>query len=302
MNLLLSTLVLFASWGSFAAETAPSESLKIKKLESEQEKSPVGGGAIQDMELKAEAGARSSWSMKATLGYSGPSLAEPFSDRRRNPDGRFTDVRTSVGGSMGLRYRLNETDAFNLGTGVSAVRPFHGIEQVDAEDPFISLDRATRWKGLQWFSRLSASVTTTEFYREIEQVGSSGISISARHFIPDSNWTVGFNTSLSLFFYERPYSEQNAHPGSDYFVGLYPSANYRVSDSWMITTSTALNAANRRREKDWAVWDTNEITQRLGVGWGVTREIYVSPYVNFFWKDPKWETSDFALSTVFSVF
>lgn len=301
MNLLITLLLSIVSVEAGAQEKAPTESLKIKKLEQTKE-AEAPAHTPRDMELKAEAGARSAWSMKASLGYSGPSLAEPLSDKRRNPDGRFTDVRTSLGGSVGVRYRLSSQDAISFGTGVSAVRPFHGVDTVDAEDPFLSYDRSTRWLGFDWFTRASASITTTEFYREIEQVGSTGISTSARYLVPDSQWTVGFNTSISFFFYERPYSQQNAHGGSEYFVGVYPSANYRLSDSWMITTSTALNAANRRREKDWSVWDTNEITQRLGFGWAITREIYFSPYANFFWKDPSWKTSNFAFSTVFSVF
>lgn len=296
----ISILSLFGALSAAADSTPNKESLSIKatqpkiKFEKNEE--------IQDIELKAESGAQTRWSMKASLGYSGASLAEPLSDKRRNPDGRFTDTRTSLGGSVGLRYRMSKRSTLNLGTGISAVKPFHGVEQVDAQDPYISIDRSYKWAGVQWYSRAFQSVSTTEFYRDIGQWGGTAFSQSGRYFIPDTQWTVGANASISFFHYDRPYSKTNPHGGSNYFVGLYPNAAYRVNRRWMINTSTALSAANRRYFKDWSQWDLQNITQRVGFGWSITREIYLSPYVNFFWKDPTWKTSNFAFSTIFSVF
>lgn len=296
-------LILIASLLGFTAgaETAPNkETISIektkpgKKFEKNEE--------IQDIELKAESGSRSRWSMKASLGYSGASLAEPFSDKRRNPDGRFTDTRTSLGGNVGLRYRLSKKSTVNFGTGVSAVKPFHGVEQVDAQDPRVSVDRSYKWGGIQWYSSASQFFTTTEFFRDIGQWAGTTLSQSGRYFVPNTKLTVGANTSLSFFHYERPYSKTSPHGGSNYFLGLYPNAAYRVNDKWMLNTSVALSAANRRYFKDWGKWELQNVTQRVGFGWAVTREIYFSPYVNFFWKDPTWKTSNFAFSTIFSVF
>lgn len=288
----------------FTASSRATEKANIEKtsLKDLTQKEFQTDSDIKDMELKAQAGAQKRWSLKASLSYFGPSLAEPLSDKKRNPDGRFTDVRTSLGGSLGLRYRRNKKSAINLGAGVSAVKPFHGAEQIDAQDPFISIDRTGNVGGLQTYSYISGAFTTTEFYRDIEQVGSIALSQTARYFVPKTAWTLGFNTSLSFFLYERSFSKQNFHVGSNYFLGAYPFAAYRFNDKWMINTSSAFQAANQRFQKDWMIWKPNNVTQRLGLGWGATREIYFSPYVTFFWKDPTWTTSTFSFSTIFSVF
>lgn len=299
---LLSTSLFTPISGAAETDTTKSNQETLSVEETKPAKVFKKNEEIQDMELKAESGAQTRWSMKASLGYSGPSLAEPLSDKRRNPDGRFTDVRTSLGGSVGLRYRMTQKSTLNFGTGVSAVKPFHGVEQLDAQDPFLSIDRSYKWGGVQWYSQASQSVSTTEFYRDIGQWGGTSFSQSGRFFVPDSQWTLGFNSSISFFHYERPYSKTSPHGGSNYFVGFYPNAAYRINSRWMVNTSSAFTAANRRYFKDWSQWDLPNVTQRVGLGWSVTREIYFSPYVNFFWKDPNWKTSNFAFSTIFSVF
>ncbi|MCB0407744.1 MAG: hypothetical protein KDD34_06020 [Bdellovibrionales bacterium] len=291
--------LLFTSTFSLA-QNSNQETLKLKDVQTK--KTFKENSEIKDIELKAEAGAKTRWSMKASLGYSGPSLAEPLSDHRRNPDGRFTDVRTSLGGSVGLRYRLKTDTTLNMGTGISAIRPFHGIEQIDTEDPYLSIDQTYKAAEVQWYSKAFASMTTYDFYRRVEQFGSVGFSQSGRYFIPNTQWTLGLNASLTFFLYERAYSKLHPHGASNYFAGIYPSLAYRLNEKWMLNTSSAFQAYNRRREKDWGLWELSNVTQRVGLGWGITREIYFSPYVTFFWKDPTWKTSTFAFSTIFSVF
>jgi hypothetical protein len=57
-----------------------------------------------------------------------------------------------------------------------------------------------------------------------------------------------------------------------------------------------------RRFRNWWVWDQVAPTQRVGLGWGITRDIYVNPYINFFVEHPKFATTSLSLLTVFSIF
>lgn len=272
--------------------TTVKESAGNKKFEDNRE--------ITDERLKAEEGSRSQYSMKFSLSYYGPPVGDPLSKEQPNPNKMPGVYSTSLGGSVSGRYRLDAKTAISVGTGISALTPFHGVERFDVRTPYISYDKSGRLFELQMRQSFGGSVTTIPNYLNVGQVGSLSYDNSLLYDIGQSNIAVGLDSSLSYFLYKREY-ERSDRRASIYHLGLYPNAKYRLNERVSFNTSIAVAYASpRSRDNIWAL-ENMKISQRLGMGVAFTKSIYFAPFVNFYPETATWDTTTINFSTIFSV-
>lgn len=267
--------------------------LKNKKFESDHR--------ITDLELKADAGSLSRYSLKFVLGYSGPQINKLYADEQPNPNHSPGTYLTSLSGSIGLRYRLSPKAAMSLSTGYRAYTPFSGVQQQDVDNPSIGYDRTFRFGPVQSWLSLYGSATTTKSYRKSGQIASTGLSQTFKYQIGPSRWILGSKFSLTYFAFQRDY---RSHDGkvSNFYFNWIPSIEYRLANSLNFNTSWAVPYANLRRAHSLTTWDHQMTNQRVGLGWAITRDIYINPYVNFFPVHFSWNTASLSFNTVFSVF
>lgn len=255
---------------------------------------------ITDEKLKAEEGSRSRYSLKFSLSYSGPPVGEPLSKDQPNPNNMPGVYRTSLGGSISGRYRMDSRTALSVGTGISALTPFHGVERVDVRTPYLSYDRTGRVGDVQMRNSFGLSVTTIPNFRNIGQVGTLSYDNSLIYDIGTSDFAIGLDTGLSYFIYERDYLASDRR-ASIYFLGFYPNAKYRFNSRLNVNTSWNVSFASpRSRDNVWAL-ENMRISQRVGLGWALTKEIYFAPYLNFFPETANLDTTTINFSTVFSL-
>jgi hypothetical protein len=293
-----------------AAESASASSMKAgsllgnKKFEEDKR--------ITDNELKAQAGSLSQWSMKFDLSYQGPPVDNLSDPEMPNPDNRPRNNRTSLSGYMGGRYRVNSNEAWNLSTGLRWYSPYHQVagEHVDKPkgqkdqelaNPQVGYDLTKPWGAAQMRTSIKTSVTTQDYYTDRGQVGSFGIGESVKYTIADSRWIVSGIADLDFYFFNREYRRGDGRL-SNYNINLIPGLEYKISDKLNVRTSAAYSWGNLRMKGSWWKWEDQMVSQRLGVGWAVTRSIYFNPYLNFFPERPAIRTTSLSFSTVFSIF
>lgn len=255
---------------------------------------------ITDEKLKAEEGSRSRYSLKFSLSYNGPPVTEPLGKDLPNPNNMPGVYRTSMGGSVSGRYRIDSRTALSLGTGISALTPFHGVERMDVRTPYLSLDRSARVGTVQMRNSLGVSVTTIPNFREIGQVGTLSYDNSLIYDIGSTDFAVGLDTGLSYFLYERDYQSSDRR-ASIYFLGFYPNAKYRLSEKLNFNTSFNVSFASPRSRSDAFALENMRISQRLGMGWAINKEVFFAPYINFFPETANLDTTTINFSTVFSI-
>lgn len=256
---------------------------------------------ITDARLKAEEGSRSKYSMKFSLSYSGPPVGEPLAKEQPNPDNNPGDYSTSIGGSVGLRYRFNPKEALSAGTGLSALTPFHGIRRFDVKTPYVSYDVSNRIADVQMRNSYSASVTTVPNYLDIGQVGGLGYSNSLVYNIGESGVALGLDTNLDYFVYNRDYIKTDGK-ASKYHIGFYPNLKYNFSDKFSVNTSVAIMYQNLRSWTDDVRLANKTRTGRLGAGYAITKSVYFSPFLNYYLEDFSWDTTTLNFYTTFSIF
>lgn len=290
---------IFACLSAFAnAQTSTSSTLKVdeivknRKFEEDKE--------ITDSRLKADSGSLSRYSLKFALSYFGPPIGDMTNKYQPNPDGSLGVYSTSLGGSISGRYRIDSKSAISVGTGVSALTPFHGVERIDVKTPFISYDKNSRLGSFQMRNSYGFSVTTVPNFRDVGQYSSLSYDNSLIYNFGTSGLAAGLDTGANVFLYERDYIKKDGK-ASRWVIGFYPQIKYNINDKTNIYTSVAMNFWNPRfRSSEADLWNKT-ITGRLGMGTAFSRDIYFAPYLNFYPDNPRAETTTVSFSTIFSI-
>jgi hypothetical protein len=266
--------------------------LENKKFEEDK--------AITDAKLKADAGSLSLYSLKFSLGYSGPTVDDLSKKSQPNPDGGVGVYETALRGSISFRYRFNSNEALSMGTGINALTPFHGVQRVDTNDPYISYDRTSKAGSVQMRNSFSASYVTVPNYREVGEYAGLGYDTSMIYKFGESRFSAGADASLSYYLYERAYEPKDRR-AVQYTASIYPQLKYTLNDKLSFNTSVALSWWNLRQHENRNVLWNRTLSQRLGAGWAISRDIYFSPYLNFYPSRLALDSTTFNFSTVFSI-
>lgn len=272
--------------------TSIREVLGNKKFEENEQ--------ITDAKLKAESGSLSKYSLSASLSYYGPTLGDLSAKDQPNPDASIGAYETSLGGSLGGRYRISKTETLSTGTGIKAIHPFHGIERFEMNNPYLTYAVTNRNFGIQMKNSIGVSAITVPKYVAIGEYAGLNLENNLVYDFGTSGFAVGFETSLGYYFYNRGYDKKDKK-ANDYFLGFYPSVKYNFTDKLNMNTSLSIGYANMRSNKSRWNLENKTITQRLGVGYAITRDIFISPYLSFFPDNISDKETSLNISTSFSV-
>ena len=267
---------------------------------------------ITDLELRAQAGSRNRYSMQFNLGYAGSPINDLGNQNKPNPDGRSGDNRTNLSGTMGLRYRTSKDTGINFGTGMVWYTPYQtvtgqpvtrpkGRTDFDVHDPLVSFDKTYVTGRTQMRSSVFLQKTTTQAYVEVGQTGETGVSQYFKYTPGNTRMILGFQMVLDYFAFVRPYTPQDKKV-SKYYMNFIPSFEYKITDAVNFNTSLGYAYQNLRSDNSWWRWNHQLSTWRLGVGWAITHDIYINPYINFFAEAPAFSTASMSFNTVFSIF
>lgn len=305
LSRILIVFVMFLSFQVSWAQSTTSTSVATKsegesKAPLIQQKTYQADPNVTDTKLKAENGSLSQWSAKFNLTYYGPRVGDIEDPQQPNPDGTVGNHATAIGGSIAARYRLDSDTALSFGTGVNSVTPFHQIKRFDVTTPYLSYDKVFRIGGWQTRQSIGVSDTTTPEYRDVGEIAGVSYAFSWFHSLGSSRWSGGLESSFGYFFYNRGY-ERTDKLAQQYNWGLYPTLKYRATDKFGLYTSYTLSWWNPRMLNNaFAMWNSTP-SERLGVEYAFTRDIYFSPYLNFYPMSFNWNSTTLNFYTVFSL-
>ncbi len=249
------------------------EILANKKFNEDQE--------ITDAKLKADAGSLSKYSLKFNLSYYGPMVGALDAKDQPNPDGSISNHATAITGAFGGRYRLDSSTSLSMGTGMKANHPFHGMDRFDLNDPFLNYDILARWGGLQMRNSPGVSYITTPEYKSVGEYGALNYDTSLVYNLGTSRLAVGLDATFGYYLYGRNYRSSDGK-ANQYTLSTYPTLKYNFTDKLNVNTSTKVAWVNLRRSNDRYQMLNQLVSQRLGVGYALTRDIYLFPYINFY--------------------
>lgn len=274
-------------------ESVLSDSLRNKTFQDNLE--------ITDAKLKADGGSLSRYSMKFNLSYTGPTLADISEKDQPNPDGSIGSFQTAIGGSMGLRYRLNSKSTVGISTGLKAIHPFHGMERFDLSNPSLTYDYSARVWDLQMKNSPGFVLRTVPEFRNVGQYGMLLDNHSIVYDLGASGFAIGTDMAVGYFMYEREYVKKDGK-AARYSIEFNPNVKYNFSDKLSVVTSSNISLWNPRGRSDQYALLNRSINQRLGLGWAMNRDTYLNPYFTFYPQHLAWSGVTMNVNTIFSVF
>lgn len=266
--------------------------LENKKFEDSQ--------TLTDAKLKADAGSLSRYSLRSTLAYYGPTLNDFGAKDQPNPDGSPGNYKTALSGSLGLRIRTSSDHTISMGTGLKAIYPFHGMERFDVNDPYLSFDFANRFGGLQMRNSVGGSYVTSPDYIKIGEYGTVDLKNSLVYDLGASGFAIGFETSYGHFLYNRGYEKKDKNAARNN-LSFSPNMKYNITDKLNVSSSMNMSFWNPRSVDNQSVMWNRTMTQSLGLGYALKRDVYLSPYLRFYPDRLAADTTTFNFSATLSV-
>lgn len=340
MNRTLSMLVAALAFGAMAhaqdstTTTTTTNSLNVKASDMvpKEETQKDIDQEITNNKLRAELGSKSKWSVKTALSYSGGSVERPMARIRPNYQAaaNTSDSLTTLGGTVGIKYSVTKRDSISLSTGVLARNPFHGdlsrsefdnplksgrkTDRYNVSTPTIDWTRAYKAAGMQMITSTSYShATTTEAVRDFNQIGAISLEQTMLASFEGSGWETGLAFALSFSFYrdgiDPEFAATPAGKGAkqdDFSYAAYPFAEYAFNDKLSFRTVFGyFNLTHYRGSggnADQGAVDTIVPYQSVGLGYSVTRDIYLYPNIQFTPLDIRADRTNVAFSANINVF
>lgn len=273
---------------------------------------------ITNAKLRAESGSKSEWSIKANINFNGGNLETPFGPVRPNYAGISSqDNSTSIAGTIAAAYRLNLRDSFRAGTGILFLTPFQntledfgnsrGRRKSDVSNPYLEYSRSMKLNGWQNIFDTSYTLITQSAYTDAHYVGIFDVNHTALYKLADTEWELGATVDFNYTFFNdsKTVDDTLTNPEggrSDYTIGLFPYAEYAISDRFSFRTVFRFLTFDHYRNDAPATYYRELYTQSIGLGIAVTRDIYLYPNMQFAPEHLSPARTNIGLSTTINIF
>lgn len=304
-------------------QNANTSSVKVSDVQNKDEKKSDLDAEITNARMRAEAGSKSKWSVKANLAYQGGSIEKPIDKERPNyRKGTTGQALTYLTGTVGVAYRATDKDAIRLGTGVTMLTPFHNntddlksnklgddpeTKVMNVSTPYIEYSRSFRTGNIMHMPSATYSHATEQYDVDVLQsVGSISLDHTMVADIEGSNFQPGIAISAGYSLYKDGAQSfdmmETRGARSDYDIGLYPFLEYSFNDTFSFRTVFGYFAWSHYRSEDAATFERLVSYQSMGIGISLTREIYLYPNVQFIPDDIRSDRTNIGLSSTLNVF
>ena len=265
---------------------------------------------ITNARMRAASGSRSKISMSASLGYDGGSIKDPLSAERPNLSGDpEVLVASEFGGSISARYRANKNDSFTFGAGVSYLQPLQdGDKYADANEfnvsnPSLGYSRVYKIGSFQTISGASYTHGTAEGWKRAELNSIVGVSHTMMHAFKGTGFSAGFAVSFSVFNNgDIAGLDQSDDTRNRFSLGLFPMAEYQISDTLVARTVFGYFNFRNRRNLGSTDFRRNYEYQSVGIGIVASRDIWIYPNVQFIPDNLSVDNTNVAVSATMNLF
>jgi len=271
-----------------AATDLKLDSLRRDEIREEVKKENHEGldKEITDIKMRAQSGSQSKYSASFFMDYAGPAINRLHDNVRPMIGGAKNQKPVSMSGNVGLRYRFNTNNSLYAATGFNRADPMHSSERenpTSINTPIIQWNNTRAIKSWQVGQDVNLAFTTLPVDRAIHQLGSVGYSATALNPLGQSRFDGGASIrSYYTFFETTKVSDADLEKQADSVIMISPSIQYRATDKLNVFSSFQLfNFMHRRSNPGLDGFKSETRTQRFGLGYAFTRDLYFSPDVSF---------------------
>lgn len=288
-------VLLMSASGAFAQATTEANTSTVKQSEvaPRAEKKDIDD-EITNAKLRASTGSKKTLSFASSFSYAGAALTNPLSTNRPQlNDGQQSADPAKLSGQMAIKARLTDHDNINVGFGVDFTPSYAKNKETGAQEPartnastpYVGYSRVFKAGDIQNVLEATLSKYTA---REDVQDSNLNYNVTLAHTMMASVGTSKFEVGLYSFFSQEIYSKLDpgqAENSTLYQFGFDPVLEYAINDKASFrTVSRWLTYSTSNSDKERAALAGQ--TQSMGVGYAVTRDIYLYPNMQWRWSQP----------------
>ena len=265
--------------------------------------------------LRAYSGSKSRWSVASAFSYNGGTILNPLSDDRPNiANTSGTLPKSFVLGQVSTKYNIDVKNSLMAGIGLRWVAPMSSNGQrFDSDNPYVTYQRIYRWLNVQSVLQVQLTQFTNtnlmaEGYQQLLNVDQENM-----YEIPGTHLTVGASTWVQGASYNKTgslgnpsddtYMQDVGDDQADYAGGLSPIVEYALNDKINLRTVVSLFSFEHMRSADGAnTYRRDGVYQSVGVGFAVTRDVFLYPNVQYMMANFASDHTNVALNATINVF
>lgn len=257
--------------------------------------------------MRAETGSKDRYSFSSQLYYNGGSVESPLSINRPNIAAMTATTDTALlGGQVSGKYNINPADSVQVGVGVRWIAPLQGSQmpdksvydgnKVDADNPYLIYQHLYKWWGIQSAlqfqptyytqSNLTHQGYVSQFWLDqnnIYEIGSTGLSLGLYLLVGTGVYN---NNSPDVL-------DQQA----TLIWNFDPFIEYQINKTFNFRTVTNLWNYEHTRAQDNGTYHWDKVTQSVGLGISISRDIFLYPNVQFLPDNVRADLTNVALNT-----
>lgn len=266
---------------------------------------------ITNKMMRAQTGSKSKFSISNSITYNGGTVDTPFNEHIPNiSSGTGLTNVANMTDSISLKYRYSTKDSLLAGFGARWITPFNGGavpdsykgNKYDAYNPYVKYQHVYRVAGVQNAFTTGPTMTT---FTDLTRMGYVGNWLAQQNSIVEIGHT---GLSLGALYYAI-YATYNSESApyrssiSDYSAAFEPFAEYQLSPRLNLRTFLSLWSYEHIVAEPRALtFHQDTLTQSLGLGISVVRDVFLYPNVTFVPYDIRADRTNFGVSANVNLF
>jgi hypothetical protein len=266
---------------------------------------------ITNNKMRAETGSKSKYSFASQMNYYGGSINAPLAGDRPNIAGATGTTDASLlGGQVSGKYNLSSSTSVLAGVGMRWISPLQGStvpqgytgNKVDVDNPYIVYQYLYKWSGIQSALQLQPTFyTNSNLVNTYGYVGTFAISQNNIYEVGHSGVSLGLYLLAQTGYFDNNSETAKANQ-SDFSINVDPFIEYQLTPKANIRAVTNLWNYEHARSMRWNTYIFDKVDQSIGLGYALTRDIYLYPNLQFLPDDIRADRTNLALNTYINLF
>ena len=324
---IITTLLLSSSWAFAQAKKEAAKPMEKapKAEEAKPAEAPAAKGVdktdqlIVNRNLRSLNGSLSTWSINSTWNYQGGDINKPIGSSRPNVTGA-SDVPLvqNLSAIVGISYRLTEVDRLTLGVGLQMASPFSSKPdkkftpqgkkefndtqgELDASNPELAYRRVMKPFGVQSILTVVSRYYTQDALVDRGFETKNEVSLNSLYDFGGSKFSAGLFLQGSFFTHNKDDKALQAGQTEYEFLAL-PITEYEINSFMNRRAVYRYYWYQQNRSQKSSEWTTLDPTISTGIGFAVTRDIFLYPNIQFNPDDIRSDLTSVGLSANINLF
>lgn len=291
-----------------------------KKVDSAaKEKTDKEDQLITNRNMRSLTGSLSTWSFASTWNYQGGDINKPIGSSRPNVTGsKDVALVQNLSGKIAANYRLTDVDRLTLGIGLQMASPFSSKPdskfsesgrkefkrtqgELDASNPELVYRRTMKPFGVQSILTATSTYYTQDALVDRGLQNKNEVTLNSLYDFGGSRFSAGGVLQAAFFTHNKDDEAlQAGQPQHEFYI--LPITEYEINDlmNWRAVYRYYWYQQSRAQKS--SEWTTLEPTISTGIGFSITRDIFIYPNIQFNPEDVRADRTNLGLSANINLF